>query len=315
MGSNMSVDVVIPIRNGEVFIADCLESIHQQSRFDFINRILVINDGSTDKSAEVAEGFKSKLANLEVFTVEPIGLSGARNFGLAMASATHVAFLDCDDLWLQHKIKYHEEHLLAHPSCLFSFTASLQFQDGSNTTEPQGINIVSPTFESILLQKFRIYGSGSSVFANREFLISKGGFDETLTFGEDWDLWLRMAEEQLPCEIYSIGTKIRIHPSSMQRKKKIGDKRFLNSDIHFYEWEKYPSIFANRDFQSVAIGILWAEIRRNFNLKFVLGNDLHDFHRKRHRVALDKIGLFDTRFFKIKVFAKRVIKFSVTWYK
>lgn len=306
---------MIPVRNGELFIADCLESIHQQSRFGFIDRILVINDGSTDKSAEIAEGFKGKLANLEVFTIEPIGLSGARNFGLAIASATHVAFLDCDDLWFQHKMKHHEEHLLAHPSCLFSFTASMQFQDGLNIMEPQGINVVSPTFESILLQQFRIYGSGSSVFSNREFLISKGGFDETLTYGEDWDLWLKLAEDQLPCEIHSIGTIIRIHPSSMQRKKKIGDKRFLNSEIHFYEWEKYPSIFANGDFQSVAIRILWAEIRRNFKLTFAFGNDLHNFHRMRHGVALTKLGLFDTRFFKIKVFAIRVINFSATWYK
>lgn len=311
----MNVDVVIPIRNGEVFIADCLESIHQQNRFDFINRILVINDGSTDKSAEIAEGFKSKLANLEVFTIEPIGLSGARNFGLAMASATHVAFLDCDDLWFQHKMKHHEEHLLAHPSCLFSFTASLQFQDGSNITEPQGLNVVSPTFESILLQQFRIYGSGSSVFSNREFLISKGGFDETLTYGEDWDLWLKLAVEQLPCEIQSTGTMIRVHPSSMQRKKKVGDKRFSNSEIHFYEWEKYPVIFANDDFQSVAIGILWAEIRRNFNLMFAFDNDLRDFHRMRHGVALAKLGLFDTRFFKIKVFTTRAINFFATRHK
>jgi glycosyltransferase involved in cell wall biosynthesis len=311
----MSVDVVIPVRNGEPFIAECLESIYQQTRSDFIGRILVINDGSTDKTAEVVKSFERKLPNLELFNINPSGLSAARNYGLSVASATNIAFLDSDDLWLARKIEFHADHLVSHPNCKFSFTMSLEFQSGSNDARQQGRNLATASFDSILLQDYRIYGSGSSVFANREFLVSSGGFKTSITFGEDWDLWLKLASKHLPCEISDPGTLIRVHPASMQRTKKIGDDRFSNSSIHFREWEEYPSIFAHPDFQSRAVRVLWAEFKRNLSFKFFFSNDLRNFHRANHEIVMSRMGLDRKHFFKLRLFALKVFDYLTARFK
>ncbi len=311
----MNVDIVIPVRNGEIFIADCLESIFQQSRFDLINRVIVVNDGSTDNTAGVVARFADKLPNLELINIAPSGLSAARNLGLSVATATYVAFLDSDDMWLKRKIEYHVNHLINHPDCNFSFTLSLEFQDNPDVLLPQGTNQVPVSFDSILLQEYRIYGSGSSVFASRQFLSSSGGFNTSLSFGEDWDLWLKMALLQLPCEIPDYGTLIRIHSSSMQRMTKLSRNRFSNSDIHFREWENYPSIFSHPAFHSKVTRILWAEIRRNLDFNFLLSNDLRNFHHINHEKILNEIGLANKRFFKTRIFMMKILDFLTERFK
>jgi glycosyltransferase involved in cell wall biosynthesis len=305
----MSVDVIIPVRNGGKYILDCLESILKQSRFDFISRVIVVNDGSTDNTEEIVKSFKPKMNNLELFTTEPQGLSAARNFGLLRASACFVAFLDSDDLWHREKIAVHERHLLEHPTCVYSFSHSLEFLDGTDEFKIQGVNSVAPSFDAMLLQKYRIFGSGSSIFADREFLLSKSGFDESLQYGEDWDFWLKLATTQLPCELSVIGTLIRIHPRSMQNSQQKGAKRFLNSEIHFYEWEKYPEIQNSEYFPASVIMVLWAEIKKNLSFNFLFNNDLRDYHLASHLKILEKAGLGNARFFKFRIFVLRMLYF------
>lgn len=305
----MNVDVVIPVRNGERFIFDCLQSIRDQTRLDFIRRVIVVNDGSTDNTERVVIEFQSKLANLELFNTDPHGLSAARNFGLRQASSRFVAFLDSDDMWHRDKMAIHERHLLEHPACVFSFTHSLEFLHGTQDFKFQGENSTDASFINMLLQRFRVYGSGSSVLVGREFLLTKAGFDESLKYGEDWDLWLKLARSQVPCELKEVGTIIRVHPESMQNTQNKGFKRFSNSEIHFYEWEKYPEVLEVEDFDISVVKVLWAEIRRNSLLRNFLNNALRDYHQSAHPIVLEKVRLDKVRFFKFRIFIFRIAIF------
>jgi glycosyltransferase involved in cell wall biosynthesis len=302
----MNVDVVIPVRNGEAFIIDCLKSVLNQSAISHISRIIVIDDGSEDNTAGVVEAYVKQGHNVELHSTEPRGLSAARNYGLHVSTAENVAFLDSDDLWLPHKLEVHLDHLEKHSNCLFSFTLASEFQSNSDFAKLQGFNRGEPTFNSILLQEFRIYGSGSSVFVNRGLASSEGGFDEELKFGEDWDFWLKLSLHQLPCQLSENATLIRIHPLSMQRTKRVGDARFLNSLVHFHEWAKYPQIFQDSRFRDVALKIMWADFRKNFGFRGVLSTDYCIFLFAHYGSVMHQLGLKRNRLFNLMLFFHRL---------
>lgn len=85
------ITVVIPVYNGEKFIKECLENVLSQSYKQL--EIIVINDGSTDKSAEIAAQYTVKIVNHE----KNSGLSAARNTGIANATGDYIHFMDVDD--------------------------------------------------------------------------------------------------------------------------------------------------------------------------------------------------------------------------
>lgn len=92
----IKVSVIIPAYNSEQFIAQTLESLMQQTLKE--TEIIVVNDGSTDSTKEIAENYAEKNDNIICYTIENNGVSNARNFGLSKASGEYVVFCDADDL-------------------------------------------------------------------------------------------------------------------------------------------------------------------------------------------------------------------------
>ncbi|HSA55609.1 MAG TPA: glycosyltransferase [Gemmatimonadaceae bacterium] len=89
------VSVVVPCYNAERYLAEALGSIVSQSPPPL--EVLVIDDGSADGSAAIAEGFSP---HVRCVRQENLGISAARNRGLALARGELIAFLDADDVWL-----------------------------------------------------------------------------------------------------------------------------------------------------------------------------------------------------------------------
>ncbi len=93
----MLLSIVVPTYNVEKFIANCLDSLLDQdiSKEDY--EILVINDGATDRSAEIAATYADKYENIILVNQENKGLSGARNTGISLAKGKYTYFIDSDD--------------------------------------------------------------------------------------------------------------------------------------------------------------------------------------------------------------------------
>lgn len=91
------VTIVIPLYNTEAFIADALESVLAQTFTDW--ECIVVNDGSTDRSAEIVEEYVKKDARIRLIHQPNQGVCGARNAGAAHASpdSQYLFFLDADD--------------------------------------------------------------------------------------------------------------------------------------------------------------------------------------------------------------------------
>ncbi|RVX40191.1 glycosyltransferase involved in cell wall biosynthesis [Nonomuraea polychroma] len=94
----ITLSVVVPIRDGERFIADALTSLCRNARHDF--EFIVVNDGSVDATGDIIDDFRADLPGLTVLrNPAPVGLADARNTGLSAASGRYVTFMDGDD-WL-----------------------------------------------------------------------------------------------------------------------------------------------------------------------------------------------------------------------
>lgn len=94
--SKYLISIIIPVYNVELYLKDCLDSVLNQSFKDF--EIILINDGSTDNSLSICEGFENSFPNIRVVNQPNKGLSAARNKGIEKAIGKYIAFIDSDDL-------------------------------------------------------------------------------------------------------------------------------------------------------------------------------------------------------------------------
>ncbi len=116
------VTAAIPVRNGEAYLAEAIESVLAQSRP--CEQLIVVDNGSTDGSAEIARGFGEAV---EVVFEPREGIGAARNAALRAARGTHVAFLDADDLWEPEKTALQLAAFEADPDLQLAFGHVRQF--------------------------------------------------------------------------------------------------------------------------------------------------------------------------------------------
>ena len=92
---SFTFSIIVPVYNSESFIKVCLDSILEQTYPDF--ELLLIDDGSTDRSGEICDKYAGKDSRIRVFHEKNEGVSASRNKGLEMASGRYVNFVDSDD--------------------------------------------------------------------------------------------------------------------------------------------------------------------------------------------------------------------------
>lgn len=92
------ISVIVPVYNAEKYLQRCVDSILKQSFTDF--EVLLIDDGSHDRSGELCDEYGDKDNRVRVFHKENGGVSSARNVGLDNALGDWLAFVDSDDTFL-----------------------------------------------------------------------------------------------------------------------------------------------------------------------------------------------------------------------
>ncbi|MCT7983245.1 glycosyltransferase family 2 protein [Laspinema sp. A4] len=194
------VSVVVPVYNVETYIAETIQSILNQTYSNF--EILLVNDGSSDRSIEIIQTFDDP--RITLIHQENQGVSAARNRGIAQAKGEYVALIDGDDIWAPEKLEKHVEHLEKSPKIGLSFCRSA-FIDLKGM--PLGIYQM-PRLHNIephhILCRNPI-GNGSVPVIRRAALeaikhpstrnngASISYFDESLHHLEDVECWLRIA--------------------------------------------------------------------------------------------------------------------------
>ena len=104
MNNSQLVSVIMPLYNSERYVAAAIESVLAQTYTNW--ELLVVNDGSTDRSVEIVTEYTQKDSRIHLLNNEhPNGMPSApRNLGISKARGRYIAFLDSDDLWFSHKL-------------------------------------------------------------------------------------------------------------------------------------------------------------------------------------------------------------------
>ena len=184
--------VVIPAYESSQTIEACLRSVADQTLAP--SEVLVVDDHSSDDTPRVVAGCRELLARrgTELRLIEQAvnaGPSAARNVGIDQAKASHVAFLDADDVWHERKLEVARTHLEAAPgtTMLFhSYTDRAVF--GEAVAGPSAYRAVPVRIWKLL---FRNPAQTSCVVLRRDRMYR---FDEGTRRCEDYELWLRIAE-------------------------------------------------------------------------------------------------------------------------
>ena len=131
------VSVIIPCYNGEKTIERCLDSVLMQDYTPI--EILVVNDGSTDRSAELVQAYAQRFAaadmRLVLINQENKGLAGAINAGLKRFSGDYLCWIDCDDYLLESSIRKRVDFLKQNPE-IAVVTSDAYFFDASDLHNP-----------------------------------------------------------------------------------------------------------------------------------------------------------------------------------
>jgi len=179
------VSVIIPTYNRAWILKETIESVLNQDYKKF--EIIVVDDGSTDNTNEILGSYE----NINVIQQEHKGVSAARNVGVAVSNGSLIAFLDSDDLWLPGKLTAQVEFFHNNPSAMICQTEEIWLRDGKRVNPGKKHKKYSGMiFEQSLLL---CIVSPSAVMMKRSLFDSIGGFDESLTACEDYDLWLRIS--------------------------------------------------------------------------------------------------------------------------
>ncbi|TQS70171.1 glycosyltransferase [Rhodobacteraceae bacterium] len=193
--------IIVPTFNSAATLGETLEALCAQTWGDL--EIIVVNDGSTDHSADVAMAHSARDPRIRMITQANRGLAGARNSGIAAARGALIGFCDADDRWRPTKLAAHVAHLEAAPDVGLSYSGStLISQSGlpfGHAQTPRLRNITSAH-----LFKRNPVGNGSTPVFRRAALEALAWrpatemerdwvFDETFRQSEDIECWLRLA--------------------------------------------------------------------------------------------------------------------------
>jgi hypothetical protein len=184
----MKVSVIIPARNAAETISDTLNSLLRQTFPHW--EAVVIDDGSQDSTAVIVKSFAQQDTRFRLLRQPQIGVSRARNYGLAHTSSSWLLFLDADD-WILPTHLERLTHVLEADSrpqvayCGWAYVAP----DGEQIFGEFGGRV-----GDLFAQHARYCFSVIHTYLVRRSLVEAvGGFDPALQTCEDWDLWQRIA--------------------------------------------------------------------------------------------------------------------------
>lgn len=215
MSRSYQVSVVIPVFNGEKFLAEAIESVLAQQQPDI--EILVVDDGSTDGTAAVAEKFGSAV---RLIRQPNRGVSAARNHGIRLAQAEVLAFLDADDLFTPDKFALQLPRLRKNPAVDIVIGQMRNFHM-SDSGESESQAPANPSDETLYL--------GFPCWLIRKSAFDKVGLlSEDLRVAEDWDWLTRARECRVPLLIHrDVVLLRRLHGDNTTKRREDSGKSVL----------------------------------------------------------------------------------------
>jgi glycosyltransferase involved in cell wall biosynthesis len=182
--------VLVPTYNQAHYLGAALESLIGQTDPDW--EAIVVNDGSTDATADVLAAYCARDQRFRGIHKENGGVASALNAGLRQARGEWVCWLSSDDLFEAHKLSVHRDWIGKCPECSFFFTNARVLDEATGFVSDTQLKVPRKREWQVLEMLRCGYVHGNSICVNREAWARAGEFDEKLRNGQDYDMWLRL---------------------------------------------------------------------------------------------------------------------------
>ena len=185
--------IIIPLYNKSAYIEKAVKSVLAQTFAHF--ELIIVNDGSTDESVNIVQQFTD--LRIRIINQPNSGVSSARNKGINKASYDYIAFLDADDWWDKNFLEEMNNLIAEVPEAGLYGCNYIHVKNKQNRPSKVGL---SEGFKFGYINYFNTYSSTfavpfncSFVIIKKQILLKNKGFNPNLKFGEDFDLWVRIA--------------------------------------------------------------------------------------------------------------------------
>jgi len=214
----LDASIIIPVRNGSRFIAECLEScLAQETEFQF--EIILIDDNSTDNTLNIASDFSlQKKVPFRILRNAGSGISSALNLGIASSTAKYILRLDADDRMLKNRVQEQVQYAQDNPD-LVLLGSQIRFigEQAPNLT-PNQYPLTDLDLRRALSKG--CYFAHPSVLIRRLAIIDVGSYNSNMDGAEDYELWLLLCRIGSIENLDSVLTEYRIHPNQFTVSRK-----------------------------------------------------------------------------------------------
>ena len=227
---DLKLSIVIPLYNSENYIVECLDSIQNQNVIQYAFEIIIINDGSTDKSLEIVENYSKNYTNIKIDSQINRGCAAARNNGIKKASGEYIFFIDSDDYIASNTLnilmnKLNDVDLLTFKS----------IQTSENNLRQSSTNISKLTISKVMtgIDFIAIHGFKDAVgwfIVKKKFLIKSNIFYLENRMLEDISFNIELLSKAkkvvyFPLDVYRYVSR---HNSIMTKKDSIHFERIIS---------------------------------------------------------------------------------------
>lgn len=261
------VTVLMPAYNAENYIAEAIESILKQSFTDF--ELLIINDGSTDNTAQIIQSFTD--LRIKVYNQANQGIAAALNTGISKAKAPYIARFDADDICLPGRLQQQFDFLNTHQEYVLAGSDAEYISAGGEHLFY--FTCIGHTNEQIT-QKiyFQCPFIHSSVMYRKDAVLKAGGYSLHAHNFEDYFLWIQLKKYGRFCNLPQQLIKVRFNPSSITIDEKWRGRLFrkMKRDIikrgriTKEEGDELLTIIKRQDIQKIKEGAYYALCGKKF---------------------------------------------------
>jgi glycosyltransferase involved in cell wall biosynthesis len=243
----------MPLYNHEKFVTEAMQSVLNQTYDDF--ELVIVNDASTDNSLSIAKLFADK--KIRIFSnPQNKGVSFSCNRGVHESRGDYLAFLASDDMFAPRKLEKQMEVVDKYPDDVV-YTNFLELHPDRTPTRKgktmTGEGFVLPK----LLETPSYIQAYDSMLLRKKRFVDVGGFNETLRYGQDYDLALRLAAVANFRVLSDQLHLVRVLPDSLSRSQKVSKKSRHREQLRIIErtYDRYRHLLNKEETRKVKITI------------------------------------------------------------
>lgn len=213
MASNTRVSCLLAVWNGEAYLADAIRSVLSQTFRDF--ELIVMDDGSTDRTANILHQFQREDGRIRVYNQPHAGLVATLNRGISLATGEYIARMDADDVSKPDRFAIQVEYLDRHQD--IGICGSWIETFGNGVSE-----VVKYPNDDASIRCQLLFSSAlahPSTMLRRSMLLRHGlQYDEQAVNAEDYDLWVRASKSTRLANVPAVLLRYRVHLQQVGRR-------------------------------------------------------------------------------------------------